>query len=141
VHIPSGNYALRCFVDTEESESDAPFSSQLEKALGSDDYRYLRRMDRRGCLGYLTLLLYPLLAFPFGWKVALPSTLVALMAYIYIHERALKRSTRYQRIAQIENEVFRDERKREAPAFIFELRRVEEGTDLKGGSVRLPLEG
>lgn len=137
VDVPSGNYALRCFVGTEENGSDAPVSSQLEKALGSDDYRYSRSMTRRGCLGYFTLLLYPLLAFPFGWKVALPSTVVILLAYLYIHDRALKRSVRYQRILRMENEVFRDARKKESPAFVFELRRLEGVTDLKGGSVWL----
>lgn len=144
VQIPGGNYSLRCFVanDSEgESGLGISYASEMKKALTSDDYRYSQRMTNRGLLTYLTLLLYPIIAIPFNWMIALPTTLVALMGAVYIHEQALKRDARYQHIKKIENEAFRRVRQNEAPAMIFELRRLEEATNLKGGSVWLPLEG
>jgi len=136
VQVPCGNYQLKCFMgEEEETGPTSPIGPALEKAVGSEDYRYFRRIETGGLLGYLILLLYPILAVPFSWKIALPSTVGVLLAFFWIREKALERNARYQRILQTENKVFREARGSEAPAFILELQRVEGVTDLKGGSV------
>jgi hypothetical protein len=141
--IPSGDYLLRCFIgndeeENEDSRQDQIFQSELEKAVGVDDYRYYNRVNYRSCLGYLTFLLFPVLAFRFGWKIALPSTIVIALAYFNIQERVIiKRNARYQRISKLVNQFWkRNWLQDQPPTFIFELRRVADRSPFQGGFIR-----
>lgn len=78
---------------TPRSEED------LRTLVGSADLEYYDRINSRGCLGgALTLLLFPILSFPLGWKVALPVTAVVFLSFFPALERLLKRNARYQRL-------------------------------------------
>lgn len=142
VTIPSGDYLLHCFIgkdeEDEDSRSEQIFQSELEKAVGTDDYRYYKSVNYRGCLGSLTFLLFPVLAFQFGWKIALPITIVLALAYFNIRERViLKRNARYQRISKTMNEFWKENwLQNQTPTFVFELRRVVDRSPFQGGSIR-----
>ena len=135
VSVPAGEYALRCFVGLEGEAVQGASASALENALGRDDYRYYRKVQQSGCLGFLTPLLFPIIAFRYGWKIALAGTAVILLGYFHVREQILKRIARYKRIEETVDEVLRRARETEPPLFILKLRPVEQGTNLKGGSV------
>jgi len=108
VEVPCGDYRVRFYV-AERDEADEAGEmtiSEAEEALDPDDRAYYRaasRADLRvGLMGYTLFLLFPILAFPLGWKPALGVTVAAVAAYFGIFatrsERRLKDDARYQRI-------------------------------------------
>ena len=139
VLLPAGDYRLRCHIGTEEEYvAENPSKAELEKVLGVEDYRYWRKLENTGRLGCLSVLLFPLLAFLIGWKVALAITLVVVFGWFYVRETFfLKRNTRYQRIDKAVNEMWKRAQESAPPTFIFELDRVSPGTDLKGGEIKV----
>lgn len=138
VSIPSGDYLLRCHVGKDEGGIQPPSPSELEEAVGMEEYRYYRKVTRWSYLGFLAILLFPVLTFLHGWKSALAITAVTVVAYFYVQDRfVLKRNAKYQRIAQRVDEVWKRAYQAQPPAFLFELHRVEGRKELKGGSIRL----
>jgi hypothetical protein len=135
VSVPAGEYLLQCFAGVEEKGVQGTSVSELENALGRDDYRYHRKVQQSGCLGFLTPLLFPAIAFRYGWKIALAVTAVVLLGYFHVREQILKRNRRYKRIEKTVDEVSRRALETEPPIFILKLRPLEQGTNLKGGSV------
>jgi hypothetical protein len=138
VALPSGDYALRCYVATGEEGFTPPTSRELKAALGADDYAYYNRISKLSLLGYLIVLLFPVLAFPLGWKWALLITVVVFFGYFSVQEGfVVKRNARYQRISKQVNQLFGKAKEKESPWFIFDLRRISESHNLKGGSIRM----
>ncbi len=110
----------------------------MEKVLGVDDYRYYKKIETHGLLGYLLLMLSPALAPFFGWKIALVVMVVTLLTYFNVREYIfLKQNDRYQRISKTVNNLWVKAREAEAPTFIFDLRRVELNSGMKGGSIQV----
>jgi len=138
VVLPPGDYALRCHVGPSEGDFAPPTSEQLKAALGEEDYAYYSRIDKMRLLGYALLLLFPVLAFPLGWKWALLITVSVFLSYFYMQEElAVKRNARYQRIAEQADRLFGKAKDKESPAFILELRRITAApVDVTGGSIR-----
>jgi hypothetical protein len=136
--LPPGDYALRCYIGPREGNFGPPTSRELKAALGADDYAYFSRIDRMRLLGYATVLLFPALTFPLGWKWALLVTVVMFLAYFYVQEEVvIKRNSRYQRISEQVNHLFTKAKEKERPCFIFDLRRLSEALTLMGGSIRV----
>jgi hypothetical protein len=128
VHVPAGDYGLRCFA-TEDDEEAAPRSERdLETILGKDDHRYYDRITRGGCLiGALLLLLLPALWPFFGLKVALATSIVVVVAYFNVREWMLRRNARFVRLRETIT-AFR--RQRREPTLVLELRRIQDDTSL-----------
>jgi hypothetical protein len=119
VQVPAGKYSVRCYALNEE-ESPAT-EAALRKRVGREDIEYYDRVNKRGCAaGAALLLLFPILWFPLGWKLALPITVAVFLAFFPIFRWFLKRNARYQRLDQ----VIPGFRLGNAdPTFVFELRR------------------
>jgi hypothetical protein len=137
VTLPAGDYGLRCHVAESEIEPNHPSHDEMEKIVGQEDYSYYRAFERRGCLGYLTLLLFPILTITSGWKIAVTVTLPIFLGYFAIEAWREKRDTRYKLIRKKVNDAWMNAQKQEPPAFIFELRRVTDKSGLRGGIARL----
>jgi len=133
ITVPPGDYLLRCY--RQQNEELAPRSErELEKMVGRSDLRYYDRLNNLGCLtGGLTLLLFPTLVFPLGWRLALLITVIVFLAYFPILEQLRKRDPRYRRLHAIVPEF----RIRHAdPVWVFELRALGDRSGHRGGSVR-----
>jgi hypothetical protein len=133
VSIPSGDYRLRCYVGEEEQES--PSEADLKKLVGAENLRYFDRINGIGVtVGFLSLLLFPILTVFLRWYIALPITLVVFFSYFHLFAWAVKQNARYREL----DRVVPAYRLAKGPSmFILELRRVTDITGLKGGSIRL----
>jgi hypothetical protein len=134
VAVPAGHYSVRCYI---AKDTDQPPKSEeaLRTLVGSAELAYYDRMNAAGCVGGAsTLLLFPTLAFPLGWKVALAVTVVVFVSFFHVREWVLKRNARYQRLDKVVP-AFR--REHQDPLFVFELRSIRDRGVLKGGSVSL----
>jgi hypothetical protein len=122
VSVPAGDYAVRCYVATDPEQEPAS-EKTLRRLVSAADIKYYDSVNQRGCVvGALTLLLFPLLSYPLGWRVALPITIVAFLAFFPLLQWALKRNPRYQRL----NAIIPIHRIQQAnPTYVFELRRHE----------------
>lgn len=122
VHVPAGDYALRCYAPKDD-EAAAPRSERdLETILGKDDLRYYDRITRGGCLtGALLLLLVPALWPLFGPKVALVTSIVVVVVYFNVREWVLRRNARFARLRETIT-AFRLQR--QESTFVLELRRI-----------------
>jgi hypothetical protein len=128
IEIPSGDYRVRGYVaELSEAEEAAEMSiPEAEETLDPADrdyYRSVGRADLRvGLIGYTLFLLFPLLVFPFGWKIALGVTVAAVAVYFGIFgnrsERRLKADARYQRINKELQDIFLHGQR---PSLIIEL--------------------
>lgn len=134
VTIPRGDYALRCYAP--QNVEQAPSAEEtLRTLVGSAELEYYDRINRVGCLGgALSLLLFPILAFPLGWVPALAITAAVVLSFFPVMRWVLKGNARYQRLHEIVP-TFRIQH--EDPWLVFELRAVRERTGLKGGSASL----
>ena len=133
VDVPPGEYAVRCYAGPDEAA--APSEVELQARVGAAELAWFDRTNMRVLLGGVaTLLLFPLLAIAFGWKVALAITLVVFFGYWPLAERLFKRSERYQALDRI---VTAHRLANEPAALLLELRPVPENHGLRGGSVRL----
>ena len=139
VSLPAGDYRLRCHIGTEDEWApEGTSKAEVEKSIGVEDYCYWRKFENIGLVGYLWLLLFPLLSFPFGWKLALGLTLVVLVTWFYVRETFfLKRNARYQRIEKAVNDIMKRAQDAAPPTFVFELESVSPGCVLKGGEIKL----
>jgi hypothetical protein len=134
VSVPPGEYALRCYTPNDEEQSPRS-EGELRKLVGSADLKYYDRINSGGCLvGSLSLLLFPILSFPLGWKVALAITAVVFLSFFPALQWILKRSARYQRLDKVVP-AFRLQS--QDPTLVFELRPIRDRAGLKGGSASL----
>ena len=120
VKVPAGDYAVRCYV-AKTAEREPASEKALRRLVSPADIKYYDGVNQRGCVaGALTLLLFPVLSYPLGWKVALPITVVVFLAFFPLLQWLLKRNTRYQRL----NAIIPIHRIQQAdPTHVFELRR------------------
>jgi len=129
VHIPAGDYALRCYAAKGDEEAAPRSERDLETILGKDDLRYYDRITRGGCLtGALLLLLLPVLWPLFGPKVALVTSIVVVVAYFNVREWVLRRNARFARLRETIT-AFRLQR--QESTFVLELRRIQDDTSLE----------
>jgi hypothetical protein len=147
IDIPGGDYRLRCYVANQEEDEPGGLSiSKLEEnVLGPEDLAYYRRMNKKqvtaafsGCLIFLIFLIFPLLAYPFGWKIALAATWAFGMAYYYLAWEPVRRrvagDSRWQRLNRAVGKAHQGS---QSPTFILELHSVDDRGGLKGGSVQV----
>jgi len=135
VQIPPGNYSLRCYIGNPGSEETG--ENPGESTIPPEDYAYFQKIQKRTLLGCLTPLLFPVLAWFVGWKIALPVTVVVFFSYFPIRERLLRRNTRYQQVLKALDEAEQRAQETAPPDFVLELRPLKGVADLKGGSVRV----
>jgi hypothetical protein len=134
VTVPAGDYSVRCY-SPKDTEQSPTLEKELREIVGGADLDYYDRLNSRGCLfGSLTLLLFPILVFPLGWKVALGVAAVAFISFFPAREWLLKRNARYQRL---HNVVPTFRLRHEDPMLVLELRPIRDRATLKGGSVSL----
>ena len=101
VQVPAGDYTVRCYV-AKDDEREPGSEKALRRLVSPADIKYYDTVNQRGCAaGALTLLLFPVLAYPLGWKIALPITIVIFLAFFPVMQWALKRNARYQRLNAI----------------------------------------
>ena len=134
VSVPAGDYSVRVYSpkDTEESPGS---EEQLRRMVGSADLQYYDRVNHMGCLvGSLTLLLFPILSFPLGWKIALVVTAVVFLSFFPVRQRLLERNARYQRLDKLVP-AFRLQH--EDAMLVLELRSISDRGTVKGGSASL----
>jgi hypothetical protein len=138
IAMAAGEYRLRCFIRS-DSEDEAPASEgELEKLVGAGRLARYDRMNKLGCLtGPATLLLFPALVLPLGWKLALGITAVVFIAYWHVLERILRLSADYRELREIVPQFRADT---ERPTFVLQLLRIQEGDDVKGGWIDLEQE-
>jgi len=135
LRIPPGDYEIRSYIGPEENIPVTPTKTELKRLIGEENFRYYSRIERQGCLGYLTILLFPALWPAIGWKVAAGLTILVVLGYFYFREVLLRKNERYQRIKKIENDAYLSAGAKSTPLFVFQLRKLDEIGDLKGGSI------
>jgi hypothetical protein len=120
VKVPAGDYVVRCYVAT-DAEQGPGSEETLRRLVSPADIEYYDSVNQRGCTaGALTLLLFPVLWYPLGWKIALPITVAAFLGFFPLREWVLKRNPRYRRL----NAIIPIHRIQQAdPTHVFELRR------------------
>ena len=116
IDVPPGEYRVRSYLaevdETDEAgEMSIPQAEDRLEPSDRDYYRARSRADLRvGLIGYTLFLLFPILAFPLGWKIALGVTAAVVAAYFGIFvtrsERRLKADERYQRINKQLERIF-----------------------------------
>jgi hypothetical protein len=142
IAVPAGDYRLRCHVSRlREEQPEQSLPEVMRDTLGPDDLAYYRRQGAQWKVTLLAippLLLFPVLAFPFGWKVALAVTALVAWPYGTLLERWSKRrvaaDARWQRLNRIVDRAWRGT---QTPSLILELRAVADPAGLAGGSISL----
>jgi hypothetical protein len=138
VSIPAGDYKIQCYAPKVDEGSLYGVSNEvLKESIGADDYNYWRKREKAAAYGCLPFALFPALAYTFNWKIALAITVVTAVPWFYCRDQLLKRNARYQSIDKKIQEIYRQAQANAAPTFIFELKRLEEGSKLKGGAIDL----
>ena len=134
--IAPGDYRLRCWIRA--SDEDEASETELEKLVGAERLRRFDRRNKLGCMaGPVTLLLFPALVFPLGWKIALGVSIVAFLAYWHVLERVLRLSADYRELSEI---VPKYREGNERPLFVLQLLPLLESDDLKGGWINVQEE-
>jgi hypothetical protein len=137
VSLPAGDYRLACYVG-KEGEYEGVSKLTLLNALGADDYGYWRRRANTGCFGFLSLpVSFAIAAFAFNWKIAVPMSVVIVILWFHCRDWILKRNPRYQRIDSVVQELRRQAEAKAPPTFVFELKRLQDDSSLKGGEIYL----
>jgi hypothetical protein len=136
--IPAGDYGVQAYIGPEENIPVTPSKAELKRLLGEEDFRYYNRVEKQGCLGYLTLLLFPVLWPVIGWMFAAGLTALVVIGFFYVREELfLRRNERYRRINTAVNDAYVKAGAKSTPIFVFRLRRVEPMHGLEGGSIDL----
>lgn len=137
VTMTPGNYALRCLVPKGEVDFEQPTRDELDAAIGVEDHRFYRRVQKIALTGYLGVpVIFGIVAIVSNWKKAL-AVAAAFGVLCYAIVLPLSRTKRFRRASKIVGELWKQAYQRGLPTFIFELRRVEDTAGLKGGSMRL----
>jgi len=138
MRIPAGNYLVKAHRGPEENIPVTPTKEELKELLGEEDFQYHQRSIRNGCLGYLTLLLWPILWPLIGWKLATGVAVVVVVGWFLIRERIfLRYDERYQRINKLVNDAYQKADAQGPPIFLLELRPLENSAGKQGGSIDL----
>jgi hypothetical protein len=144
VPVPPGDYAVRCHVAGDEADEEiGEYASLAEceaKVLTPEEREYYHKKDYRELaligIGWLLFLAFLPLARRWGWKIALPVTLVVALPYFHWLDRRAKRrtaaDTRWREINRKLSDAWEGSRAR---TFVLELRKVESRDGLKGGLV------
>jgi hypothetical protein len=147
IPLPAGDYAVRCHVAADD-EASGEYDSLGEceaKVLTPEEREYYHKKDYRELalilVGWLLFLAFLPMARRWGWKIALPVTLVIALPYFHWLDRRARRrtaaNTRWLEINKKLSDAWVGSRPR---TFVLELRRVTERTGLKGGSVTVTHE-
>ena len=135
VDIPSGNYALRCYLGPDDEEERPASEKELKARVGTDELRWYDRANAIVvAIGFATLLLFPLSTIWLRWWVSLALTFVVFLAYWHVSAWLLRRSTRY---VELDRVITPFRFANAPPSFILELRKVADTTGLRGGSVSI----
>lgn len=137
VQIPSGDYALCCLAPKGEVYSETPTRAELEAKVGTEDFKYHRRIQTVAMTAYFGVpVLFVILCFVLGWKRALAvAVMVGLISYGLVRLSSSKE--RFRRVTRAENELWQQAQQRGLPTLIFELRRVNDPAGLSGGTLHL----
>lgn len=136
ITVPAGDYLLHCYTPRDEAQGPAPGPAHdLEAIVGKDDLRYYERMTRSGCLvGLVLLLIFPIVGPLAGWRIAFATTVVAVIGFFYGREWILRRNARFARIREA---ITAHRLGAQEPAFVLELRRIEDRAGGTAGSASL----
>jgi hypothetical protein len=138
VLVPGGDYKLQCYAPkVDEGSFEGVSNAVLKEAIGEDNYNYWRSREKTAGYGCLPLALFPALAYTINWKTALAIAAATTVLWFYCRKQILKRNTRYQNIDKRVQEIYRQAEANSPPTFIFELKRLGEGSNLKGGAIDL----
>jgi hypothetical protein len=144
--IPAGDYRLRCYIGNHADSGPVTTIQDVEEKVLTPEEREFYRAGRRkaaiaSCLGYVSLLLFPALALPYGWKIALGITFAVGGALFYVLDLWAKRhgsaDPRWQRLNKMVERAWLGSH---SASFILELHRLDKPTNgavLKGGSIRV----
>jgi hypothetical protein len=149
VSLPPGDYAVRCRVaaddddDDDDDEAGGEFDSiaQCEaNVLTPEEREYYHRRNYRELLlivlGWGLFLLFLPMSRRWGWKIALPITLVIAVPYFHWLDRRSRRrakaDVRWQELNKTVSDAWEGS---QARTFVLELRKVESRNGLTGGSV------
>ena len=135
VTVPAGDYLLQCYAARDEVQEAVPGPAhELEAIVGKEEARYYERVTRSGCLiGLVLLLIFPTLGPLAGWRIAFATTVVAVIGFFYGREWILRRNPRFARIREV---VAAHRLGAQEPAFVLELRRIENRAGRSGESVQ-----
>ena len=144
VIVPAGDYAVRCHVNDDE-EAAGEFNSLREceeKVLTPEEREYYHRRNYGELalilVGWGLFLLFLPMARKWGWKIALPVTLVIAVPYFHwLDRRARRRTEANARWQEINRKVSDAWEQSQARTFVLELRKLEKRNGLTGGSVKL----
>lgn len=138
VAIPHGDYQMQCYAPKVDEDSfDGVSNAVLKETIGADDYDYWRKRKKSAAFGCLPFALFPALVYTLNWKIALAITVATAVPWFYSRDQILKRNARYQQIDKRVQEIYRQAEANAPPTFIFELKRLEVGSNLKGGAIDL----
>ncbi len=137
LEIPAGDYALRFYESKSEGGIDAPRQKDLAKIVGTKDSKFFQSMQ------WFVVGMYVMVPVSFfaakhfvGWKTALlPAGIVTGAAFVIIS--IIKSGERFKRVAKAQYELWRQAQDRQSPGFVFALRKIKGGEELKGGWVDL----
>ncbi len=137
IHVPKGDYALRCFSGTEEGGFNPPTRAELAQSAAAEDYSYFRKIQNSALGIYFAMpVTFLVLIYCVGWKLALVITTTLSTAFYLAIKQWTIRNKRFKRAARAVNECWRQAAQGESPTFVLELRRINDSSGLKGGSVR-----
>jgi hypothetical protein len=138
VSVPDGDYRVQCFAPkVDEGSFHGLSNAALKETIGADDYDYWRKREKTAGYGCLPLALLPALAYTFNWKLALAAVFGLVAIWFLCRQQILKRNSRYQTIEERVQELYRQAKANCPPTFIFQLERLQDGSTLKGGQIRL----
>lgn len=136
VELPSGDYGITCWANTEEEVSGGPSEEALRAAMGEAEHLYYRRRHRHTGLGCLGLLLFPVLWPWLGWKWSLAIAGVVVLGWFHFREWWLKRDLRFQAARRKHEQLMGQHATECSATMILVLRRLTDRNGLTGGSVR-----
>ena len=142
VIVSAGDYAVRCRAN-DDPESAGEFNSIREceeKVLTPEEREYYHRRNYGELLlilvGWGLFLLFLPMARRWGWKIALPITLVVALPYFHwLDRRARRRAKADTRWQEINRKLGAAWERDQARTFVLELRKLESRGGLTGGSV------
>jgi hypothetical protein len=144
IPLPPGDYAVRCHVNNDD-EAHGQYDSIAEceaKVLTPEERQYYHKKNYAELalivLGWLLFLGFLPLARRWGWKIALPVTLVIAVPYFHwLDRRSRRRGAADVRRQEIYKKLTTAWESAQTTTFVIELRKVDSRDGLKGGCVRV----